>query len=111
TAIPTTDVDVNAAITSKGINVKVGKPQTFDVLFFSDAATQGPWTITAKEWQINPKDPPVLDGKPDRTTGTNGEKAHVTLTAKSTPTGRSSLLVVSQLGKRVSIWFTWVSVQ
>jgi hypothetical protein len=112
TAIPTETVALNAMRSTKGIAVSVGKTKTVDVLFFSNAATTAPWTIAAREWQLNPADPLVLDVKLDRTAGTNGEKAHLTVTAKSaTPSGRSAILVSSKLGTRESLWFTWVAVQ
>lgn len=91
-------------IKAKGFKVLVGETKTFTVGFYSDAKTD-PWTI--KVYEGNP-----LLGTPtgtsshltvstDKTSGQNGEKAHITVSVSSQ--GRSKteyVTVVSTLGKR-----------
>jgi hypothetical protein len=89
-------------IKAKGYKVLVGETKTFTIGFYSDAKTD-PWTI--KVYESNP-----LLGTPttshltvsvDKTSGQNGEKAHVTVSVSSQ--GRSKteyITVVSTQGKR-----------
>ena len=61
----------------KGVNIPVGSNKTIEVDLFSDAATSGPWTVSAQ-------DPGSLLGFSfDKTSGQNGDKLQLTITALS----------------------------
>lgn len=93
-----------------GVTLKKGESKTIDVQYWSDAPTTGPWTVTAKEWATSTKYPLVLDVALDKTTGVNGEKGHLTITAKDVhPLGRSLVMLLSKLDKRQTLWFVWVA--
>ncbi len=85
-------------IQSKGFKVPLNQSRTFQVGFFSDQATSGPWSITASvDAQFTFPDNngnPINNGTAtvtiDKMMGVNGEKAYVTVT----PTMYSSLGVV-----------------
>jgi hypothetical protein len=87
-------VDVNLATiggmaaTSRGFNVTVGTPLTFQVGYFSDGDTGGPWPISyifpSTTQLFDTMGNPVTNGKAtvsiDKTSGQNGDKANVTVT-------------------------------
>ena len=93
-----------AAVPTKGYKVVLNTPRTFDVGYFSDADTGGPWTLTAT---VAPN-LPVTDANGaniangaatvtiDKPTGQNGDKAKITVTATSmSSTGVLFLLLTS----------------
>ena len=90
----------SAKAASKGIPIKVGETKTFPVGFFSDAPTNGPWTVRAVE-QGNPAYPvktPHLKVSIDKTSGENGEIAYVTVTVNSAGATKTEYIsVVSTL--------------
>ena len=89
---------------TKGYKILDGKSGKFAVGFYSDAATSGPWTITATSGN------PLMGGggglgnfnksnihmTVDKTTGQNGEKAWITVTVTSSGTGfKGEMLTVT----------------
>jgi hypothetical protein len=87
---------------TKGVHILGGQTATFQVGFYSDAATSGPWTIKAVSG--NPvagggTASTALTASVDKSSGVNGEKAYVTVTVK-TPSTRLKgelLTIVSSL--------------
>ena len=64
---------------SKGYHIGVGETKSFDVGFYSDAATT-PWNIKGYEGgAFGPAKTKRLEVSIDKTSGQNGEKAHVTV--------------------------------
>jgi hypothetical protein len=78
-------------VKSQGFKATLGQPLSFQVGFFSDAPTSGPWTITYDF----PKDMAIVDASfnpigngtatvaIDKTSGQNGDLANVTVTVKT----------------------------
>jgi hypothetical protein len=84
---------------TKAVKIPVGQSKTIEVQLFSDGPTSGPWTVSIANPTPSAKNPTASF---DRTTGTNGEKLHLTLTANSaTP---QPFIVVSALGGRKTYW-------
>jgi len=75
----------SAASLTRGIHVPAGQSATFQIGFFSDGPTSGPWTIKAVPGSgIRPsRSTPTISATIDKTSGQNGEKAYVTVTVKS----------------------------
>jgi len=95
-----------------GVRVPVGELRTVDVFLFSDRATPRPWTITAREVPMIANNPQALTLALDRTSGTNGEKVHLTITAKTpVSNGVTIVVLISRIGTRTSVWFTPVSLR
>ena len=75
-------------VQSKGFKAIVKQPRTFQLGFFSDAATSGPWTVTptvdAQTPLTDNSGNPIANGTAtvtlDKTSGLNGEKTNVTIT-------------------------------
>jgi hypothetical protein len=109
--VPATDVVSFGTAKTKGILAPVGVATTFDVDLFSAAATSGPWTVFVNERALG-ADPKVLTIALDASTGTNGDTLHLTLTPKSaTPSGHTTLQIVSKLGTQQSLWWVLVGVK
>ena len=80
---------------TKGFKLALNESRTFQVGFFSDAATSGPWTISAivdpqltfPDQNGNAINNGTATVSIDKTSGVNGEKANVTVT----PTAFNSL--------------------
>jgi hypothetical protein len=95
-----------------GVSVPVGQTRTVDVFLFSDRAVTGPWDVHAVEVSMSPSNPPALSLSLDRTSGVNGEKVHLTITAnKSVTQGLTAVMLSSKLGTRETLWFTPISVR
>jgi hypothetical protein len=83
----------------KGVKIPVGMSKTIDVDLFSDAATSGPWTVTANDTiAALGGGSPLLQLSLDRNTGVNGEKLHLTIQVlKAGKHNTESFLLKSQL--------------
>jgi hypothetical protein len=91
--------------TTKGVTIKVGNTKTIEVDLFSDAATSGPWKVTAVDIATLSGQPPTLSFKWDRQTGVNGEKLHVSITAnKQGQFGTGGFMIESSLGNQLNFW-------
>jgi hypothetical protein len=73
--------------TTRGFHAPIGQPVTFQVGFYSDGPTE-PWTIgydfpavTLQDQNYNPYSNGAAKVTIDKTSGQNGEKAYVTVTA------------------------------
>ncbi len=63
----------------KGVNIPVGQTKTIDVDLFSDAATSGPFTVTASDLSKFLGSDPALELSLDRDAGENGQVLHLTI--------------------------------
>jgi hypothetical protein len=97
-------------ITTKGVTIPVGQSRTIEVDLFSDAATSGPWTVTADDllnkYYGSYGLTKTLSFQWDRTQGTNGEKLHltITVTGASFLGGAHAFVITSTLGSRNYQW-------
>ncbi|HSQ66690.1 MAG TPA: hypothetical protein VLM85_25895, partial [Polyangiaceae bacterium] len=91
--------------TSKGIHIPLGQSATVEIDLFSDAATSGPWTVSAMDSAALQGSTPNLSFAWDRTTGQNGEKLHLTITVKSVSQyNAEAFMLESKLGGRTNLW-------
>src|SRR5258706_16421138 len=89
-----------------GARFRAGETRTVDVFLFSDAPTPRPWTITAREAPMIATNPQALTLALDRTSGTNGEKVHLTIKANMpVSNGVTIVVLISRIGTRTSLWF------
>ena len=90
----------------KGVKIPVGQSKTIELDLFSDAATTGPWTVSAKDVSSALMGgPTLLEFSFDRDTGVNGEKLHLTITSKATGKhGTAAFILDSKLGTQKSVW-------
>jgi hypothetical protein len=105
TPLDLTDVEVTvpgdltggapSTLTTRGLRVAEGQTATFTVGFYSDGPTSGPWTIAAIPGNpilaqgsdgdsLGKENPSTISATLDRTTGRNGDTAHVTVSVAST---------------------------
>ena len=93
---------------TKGVKIPVGKSAVIEVDLFSDAATSGPWSVTATDTVAQlTKQAPTLDFAWDRTKGLNGEKLHLTVTVKTAASlvaGAHPFSITSTLGQTKVSW-------
>jgi len=85
---------------TKGIQIAVGQSKTVDVQLWSDGPTSGPWTVDALVLPGFPAD--ALAFAFNRSTGQNGEKLRLTITAKAASAVPFAL--VSTLGSKQTTW-------
>ena len=97
---------------TKAFHALVGQSVTFQVGFFSDADTGGPWTVTSEMDTAIAQDPsngnPIDNGTAtvtlDQPTGENGHKAYVTVTpTKAGQLGVQLIVLRSALPGEASI--------
>ena len=92
-------------LTTKGVKIPVGQSATVEIDLFSDAATSGPWTVSAMDSAQLQGGTPNLSFVWDRTTGQNGEKLYLTITVKSVSQyNAEAFMVESKLGGRTNLW-------
>jgi hypothetical protein len=92
-------------LVSKGVTIPVGQSQTIEVDLFSDAATSGPWTVSALDTAQLQGQAPELKFDWDRTSGQNGEKLHLTITVlKASQYMAEGFIISSRLGTRENLW-------
>jgi hypothetical protein len=97
-------------ITTKGVTIPMGQSRTIEVDLFSDAATSGPWTVTAEDLLAKLYGSygilKSLTFAWDRAQGTNGEKLHLTITVTggSILGGAHAFVISSTLGNRTYAW-------
>jgi hypothetical protein len=93
---------------TKGVVIPVGGSKVIELDLFSDAATSGPWTVSATDPIAKYlQQAPTLDFAFDRTTGVNGEKLHMTVTVKTAlglAGGAHPFVVKSTLGTMSHTW-------
>jgi hypothetical protein len=111
--LPDTITIGGGAFSSAGVQVPVGMSKTIPLDFFSDAPTSGPWTIQASDYgALVQGGAPNLQLTLDRTSGSNGERAQLTIkTLKAGQFGAGIFVIVSKLGGRTNYWFGLVGEQ
>ena len=96
---------------TKGVRVPVGQSKTIDVVLFSDGPTEA-FSVQAQEVDkvIDPDLPAKLDFAWDWTSGKNGEKLHLTITALSAGKfGGSELVIWATAGSTTRAWWGFVA--
>jgi hypothetical protein len=95
-----------ASFLVKGVKLDVGQEKTIDVDLYSDAATSGPWTVTATDTTSFNAANKYLDLTLDNASGVNGEILHLTIKVNNTgPHGYESFQLKSSLGSVAHEWF------
>jgi hypothetical protein len=93
-------------VTTKGVTIPVGSSKTIDVQLFSSAATSGPWTVTAYDYNA------FVNGGTanttltlDTNTGSNGDVIHLTIQVNSANAdlGGEGFILLSDLGTAENI--------
>jgi hypothetical protein len=97
-------VTIQGLGTTEGVTIPIGQSKTIEVDLFSDAATS-PWTVSATDLGGEQQGDTELTFAWDRTTGQNGEKLHVTITAvKASQYGAEAFAIDSILGTSHNFW-------
>ena len=105
-AIPVLPDDVTAyGVASKGVTIAVGASGTVDVDLFSTAPTSGPWKVTAYDLNDYLGNAANTTVSLDKTSGSNGDVLHLTITVKSADStlGGEGFVLVSDLGGQENI--------
>jgi hypothetical protein len=102
------DVSLAFGVT-KGVTVPVGKSKTIELDLFSSAATSGPWTVevAASGAGGGGAGTPPVSFSLDTTSGQNGDKVNLTITANAATTSRiggSIFVITSTLGTEKHYW-------
>jgi hypothetical protein len=94
------------SLTTRGVIVPGGQSKTIELDLFSDAATSGPWAVSAIDWNTLTGGSPQLGFALDRTSGSNGDKLHLTITSLSATSSYTpaTFVVVSTLGSTQHLW-------
>lgn len=94
-------------VTTKGVKLAIGESKTIEVDLFSDAPTDA-WTVSAVEPFSSTTHHLQLNW--DKTTGQNGDKLHLTITAlsKDPQFGGEFFMILSKLGKQRTFWSVFV---
>jgi hypothetical protein len=128
TPLDLTEVKVNrvpqlgvpSASMTKGVRVMAGQSGTFSVGFYSDGPTSGPWTITAVGGNplaarggqdiLAMYNPSSLTATIDKTSGQNGEIAHITVSVTTTGSlFKGEILTITSTLNRVSHYMpVWI---
>ena len=89
------DFGLSSRLATRGYHVAVGETKTFPIGFWSDGPTAA-WTLAVQEGTPFAAPPKVsrLDVSLDKYTGSNGEKAYVTVTVKSATGRKASILTI-----------------
>jgi hypothetical protein len=97
------------AIPTEGLLIPLQKSQTVEVDLYSDGP-MGEWSVSADDLSSLLGGGPYLDFSWDQTTGTNGTKLHLTITAlASSPYGGQPFEIVSQSGSLANYWLGFVA--
>jgi hypothetical protein len=92
-------------LVTKGVTIPVGQEKTIEVDLFSDAATGGPWQVSATDTATLQNQAPELQFTWDRTSGQNGEKLHLTIKVlKASQYNAEGFIITSRLGARENLW-------
>jgi hypothetical protein len=94
-------------LTTKGVNIPVGGSKTVEIDLYSEAATSGPWTVTARDAASLRQKPATLAFMFDRRSGRNGDKLHLTIRvlAQDPDYDAEPFLVASMLGSTIHYTF------
>jgi hypothetical protein len=101
---------LTGTVTSKGVTIPLGQSKTIEVDLFSDADTNGPWTVSASDLLSTYYGSYGLESTMsfawDRTQGVNGEKLHltITVTSASVVANAHAFMITSTQGARQTVW-------
>jgi hypothetical protein len=101
---------IGGTIVTEGVTIPAASSKTIEVDLFSDADTNGPWTVTANDVLYQYYGSyglgQTLAFEWDRTEGVNGDKLHLTITVtkESILDGVHAFSVTSTQGSRQSVW-------
>jgi hypothetical protein len=99
--------------TTKGYVIPPGTSGQFQVGFYSDAATSGPWKITTSlgSGQLDSFNKSAVTATIDKDTGVNGEKAWITVNVTSSGSAfvGEEILIVSTLGSVSHYMPVWIA--
>jgi len=101
---------IGGTIVTQGVTIPAATSKTIEVDLFSDADTNGPWTVTANDvlyqYYGSYGLAQTLAFQWDRTEGVNGDKLHLTITVtkQSILDGVHAFSVTSTQGSRQSVW-------
>jgi hypothetical protein len=115
--LPSTILSGGPSITTRAVTLSVGQSKTIEVDLYSDRPTAGPWTVQAQDSQALAGGLPVLSFAWDASSGQNGQKLHLTITANAMPQpligvpGFDGFVLTSTLGTQESIWVGGVLVE
>ena len=93
--LDTVSYGANHLIT-RGVNIPLGQSRTIDVNLFSAAATNGPWTVNAVDydsWFFGAQAKLALSL--DKTEGLNGDTLHLTITPKAADIDGEAFIIMS----------------
>jgi hypothetical protein len=108
---------------TEGLRIADGQAATFAVAFYSDAPTDGPWTIRASlgnptlagapDDRLAHENPATVDVAIDNPTGQNGDTARITVSVlNSGPAFHGELLTITSSLNGVSHYApVWISAE
>lgn len=91
----------------RGVQIPVGQQKTVEIDMFSDADTGGQWTLKAFDDQVVTGGTAQLSFSFDTTSGTNGDKPKLTITALTKGSGKHYFYLTSTQGAVVG--GTWIA--
>jgi hypothetical protein len=92
------EVTIGGAMT-RALTLDLHTSKTVEVDLYSDGPTTGPWSVQAVDVLEFQGYAAALSFRWDKTSGTNGDKLHLTVTARSNPRGGiDGFMLMSQLG-------------
>lgn len=98
------DTALVGGTTTKAVKITAGQSRTIDLDLFSDAATSGPWTVSAFDYNELQGRTATLSFSLDRTTGKNGDVLNLTIHAVTASSLGSAFLVKSELNGESHTW-------
>lgn len=104
TSLPWTEPG-GPSVTTQAVNIPVGQKKTIDVTLFSDAPTNGSWTISAVDGtSATTGGQPALTLSFDKKSGKNGDTVHLTIQVdKADPNwGAEQFILFSDFGTQGS---------
>jgi hypothetical protein len=91
-------------LTTKGVTIPTGTSKVVEVDLFSDAQTNGSWSVSAQNG-LGGGPSSGLSFKWDTTSGVNGDKLHVTMdVTKASQYGANAFVLTSQQGENTQFW-------
>jgi hypothetical protein len=99
--VPTDNVIFQGEYVTHGVKIPLGTSRTVEVDLYSDGPTSGPWTLAATTTVGE------LDLSFDTSTGVNGDKVHLTITAMAEDLDYTAeaFTITSTLGTMTTYWY------
>ncbi|MEO5725384.1 MAG: hypothetical protein ABI134_35730 [Byssovorax sp.] len=93
------------SIKVKGVHIPIGSTKTVEIDLFSEAKTSGPWEVAAFDYNEFVGGQPALEFSFDATSGQNGQKLHLDITALKVGQYNAEIFfIVSKLGNQQHAW-------